>query len=584
MPDFQWSVPALDTTITLPPHMCTNMSEAGRFPALDHLIDWIFDQRDSNLIVVYGDVGQGKTFLLNEVVKDAKSRRPDSSIAPIDFESFRRVRFRRGERVTDGPPESCVLVVDNFDALNAITDEQTSPPDVRDLVDALVAGYRIMVATRRSARDTSDELNRQLHLPIRHINLSVKNPQGISLDVWTISELTEAAESSGSANFRAAVDYLGEGQTFVSSELRRPLTLQMIIRAIGPVTRARRVPSIAELYDLYAEWVLTVDYDKGRSKFRESHKRQILTNIAYDIFSGQRGTYVNTYSASYVRLSERVMETVSQDPMLRRASDTRSLEWTHDFIQNNHFLWPTEASFPLNLRNREYTFVHPSFYEYFVAQGILRRIAFNSSLGIRPGALSEATFRSMIMYFVREYWSAAVEQAIGSIAHRNLQWPDRLLLLNTMETSDEFGQLIRDTDVQYFDDLSNALRQVRSHFIQKAIMYQLVIAGRYAARDYIAEARDSEGEAEMAEERRLLGSHDIDVTTALVKRLGNRNLAAALPITVFRLGQLGSPAAVGPLTKLLREGDCDTELRSLIVEALDRISDRAAVAASGAEA
>jgi len=564
--------------VELPAPMCIRYSPAGprREPAMEAILQWA--KQPSNLLVVYGHVGAGKTWLLNEYMRAVTRQPPAARLIATDYEHVQREHASGGlvgpaadERDLGGVPPQIVL--DNFDSVNSITGEQTSQPDLADVSRLLAAGYRVVLATRRSLADTTDELNRQLRNEFRWPSLGAKEPFVIALDPWSRAELREATQGR-SERLSSVVTYLDRFDAILSEELRRPLMLKMMARLIDRLPTGVRPLSIAQLYDEYISWTLSVDYDRRRSAFRERHKQLILAELAYDIFSGQRGTRASAYTVTHDRMTSRVMEAVWRDPSLGPGMGPKSYEWVQDFVTTNHFLKGRDAPFHFDSQNREFYFAHASFFEYFVAQGILSRVASDSSLGVRPEALSEATFRSLVLYFVREYWSQSVEAAVGSIARRRLAWPDRLLLLYTMEMAEEFGLLLKDVDPKYFTELESALGVVQSWFIQKVIKYQLVIAGRYSAYEYVSEVRSQEGPADRAAERLLLSSGDLDLTSALVRRLMNENLKAGVPIAVYRLGQMGSRAAIPTLVTLVADARSPSETRRLAGEAIEQIRSR----------
>jgi hypothetical protein len=526
----------------------------------------IWRESTSNLCVLYGKAGAGKTTLLRDFAAETHLGAARDGLF-ADFESC------RSKGLEEGQP--ALLILDNFDSVNSITGHQTSYPDLSSLSPALEQGARIVVATRRDPSDSADELGAQLSSELRWARLHARQPMTISLQPWSLDELQAWADGEAGDESAAhrTVAYLKQHRDMLGEDFRGPLILGMLMRVHDRLS-ARTVPiTIAELFDEYTAWALSLDYDLRRSGFKERHKRQILGNVAYDIFSGAPGTDTSIYAVSRNRLAERVMEAVTQEPSLRATIPEPQYAWLQDFVDTNHMMASIDDG-TLDPQVRQFQFVHPSLFEYFVARAMLARLRAGSSLGIRPIALSEATFRSMVLYFVREGWSQAIEDAVAGVASRRLSWPDRLLLLYTMEMSPQFDELLNSCRDEYFDELESHLSIVQSSFIQKAMKYQLILQGRYDPFVYVEEVRSSEQAAETAAERWLHARASFDPTASLLDRLDNPNLRRAAPVAVYRLGQMGNVEAVARLNRIANDLNADVRFRSLAEQALKRIRER----------
>lgn len=554
--------------VVLPPVIAQAVGvDTTRQPALDVMSAW--HESSSNLAVVYGRPGSGKSFLLSELSERFTQQGPATVGHVHNYDPA-------GNNDLDSEaPDHSLFLIDNFDPLNSITGIQTSAPDLSAVAELLRSGHRLVLSTRRSRHDGADELARQLTHALRSDALGVREPLTVELVPWSLDEISAFYSTHGDHSAQRVCAYLREHEQVLGSEFRRPLSLRMLIM-MGERLEKRIPKTLATVYDEYVSWALSRDYDRKQSVFREAHQRTILMRIAYDVFCGQAGTDINTYSVSRTRLTERVMEIVSQEPSLRGEGRVASYEWVADFLSSNHMLVAVQGKSARVHVSTQYAFDHPSFFEFFVAQAILDRLESDSSLGIRANALSEATFRSMVLYFVREAWDSADIASASAIASRPLTWPDRLLFLYMLETSDKFGDLLAQTDKQYFADLEHALPEIKSLFIQKAIKYQLVIIGRYSVWTYLEDIAVQETNSEESSERWLLAGGQRTTTEGLVARLQRPDLEAGAPIAIYRLGQMGDSSALPVLRAALQSSRADTRLSSLISRSIEKIEERSA--------
>lgn len=563
------AVPPGPHNLQLPPTVARIKGDSRhrRVDALDALESWA--KTSSNVAIVFGRAGAGKSYILQALAK-RMAVTGGLTCTQLDFEQLTRGSFEVGAQPAGS---SRIHLIDNFDAINSITGIQTSPPDLSSVSHLLHEGHRLVLATRRQVFDEGDDLGRQLSQPLRSEALGAVEPFIIEMLPWKITEIEGATNAHTEDSVVNVARYLRRHGGLLGDEFLTPLTVRMLA-LMGRRLEESSPTSLARVYDEYVGWALTRDYDRRQSAFKEAHKRRILANIAYDIFCGQQGTTAASYSVSRHRLVERVMEVVSQDPLLRSGRTGENYQWAEDFLSTNHILTVTAHRSSTSHQYPVYAFEHPSFFEYFVAQAIAQRVSSDSSLGIQPNALSEATFRSMTLYFVRENWDADAERSASAIVRRRLTWPDRLLFLYMLEMAPDFGTLLRSVDQSYLDQLSQALPTIDNFFVRKAIRYQLVIAGRLSPWEYIQDLRRNENEDETSSERWLLSGRGENLTNSLITRMNRPDLRPALPIAVYRLGQMGEVSALETLRVMLDSTSPSSALYDLIQESIEKIVGR----------
>ena len=557
--------------LALPPAKVTRgFGEEANLNAAAALDEWLDDEA-SNLAIVMGDFGSGKTTTLEDFVKrhGAGKHRP----------YYSRYADIRVEDLTVSRPDGTyhLLVVDDFDAFNTVAGEQVPSPDLRELVDPLRAVDKILVATRRTSRNRQDELVRQLERPQRYDRFQVRRPTIVELQPYPYEILTKIGGAMQNPAFQDFFQLLAPGGRLASKQLRNPLFLSSTVKESDRL-RAGETWSIAQIYEEYVENVLTEDYDRRRSRIVEPQKRAILAGMADHIFCTAEHELAEDAEASrrgvpYEKVAALVEAEVGPHSHSRVGGERGAYDWTRDFLATSHLAVERSAERLLPLRP-EFYFIHRSFYDLFLARALIAKIAREEALGLNVNAPRPLLFESLTPYFMRGFLSGSMEAAMVRLAQReSLPMTDRLLLLHLLEDHPRFAALLEAAPGEYVSRLEQWLDDVESLFLRKVIMYQLVVLRRRSAYDYVEQARADEQHYDVTRENLTL-TGEVTVTVFQLLRLNNPALASALPIAVYRLGQLGDGTAIDRLLLHSRRPECEPELRALIDEAVARIRSR----------
>jgi len=278
-----------------------------------------------------GAFGAGKTTGLREFASKDNVN--------AEFVSFEQL-VRQEERLEniEGRTHSRIAIIDNFDSINSLLGVQIEPPDLR-AVAHLAAYQRVVLATRRSPYTGGDELIAQLRSEERLMKMGFTSPVIFHLLPWDSKELIEHASRTQNPELSHVADYIGTLPNEDTEYLRRPLVITMLLR-LGPrLNSLQDRPTLAHVYHEYCNVALSTDYDIQRSQIPGLFKKEILSNLAYDIFSGasvERGTTSVDLSVPIERVSERVLETLMRAASFRQRSGVDGYGWTEEFLSTNH--------------------------------------------------------------------------------------------------------------------------------------------------------------------------------------------------------------------------------------------------------
>ncbi|MDX6269290.1 MAG: hypothetical protein QOD28_513 [Acidobacteriota bacterium] len=553
----------------IPAIILVGSPSARSLTVIEGLDEW-FSRSDSNLLVLMGGFGTGKTTSLQRVYSTW-----GDNVEYIFFDQVITLNEGMEEHAIDRLriPNDSIVIVDNFDAVNSLAGFQVTPPDLR-IVGNIARNHRIILSTRRTPEILGDELLSQLGSEIRLTNLGFHNPFVLQLVPWESDQLREHGITNNDQALTAVSKYLEALPPDESAYLRRPLLVIMLLSIGEQLLSFNEQPSVAQIYHQYCHLALSADYDQRRSRILGSLKREILSELAYDIFSGTESNQLHGTSALAVsvgRVSERVLEVVMQDPSLRSTPELTKYGWTEDFLTTNNLFGEISLSTLSEFADKQFGFIHQSFYEYFVSLAIIRRIVGGHALGLELEHLSLATIDSLALAFVKELGGAELRKAIKLLVSRpRLSIADRLVLLYLLEDETDFADILLNSPLEYLDTLDAAQKTANSFFLSKMMRYQLVIAGRYSAEEYVIEVKSHEDEQGLRAEQRL-HSAETAVTAQLIQRLKNPALSRARFITIYRLGQLGDEEAIPSLEMVAA---LDERLRGIAQEAIERIKHR----------
>jgi len=527
-----------------------------RTPMADVVATWSRDA-DSNLLYVCGQMGSGKTSELSVWAMSLEPGQRPNRVSMLETDP-------RGHLEEVAGPGT--IVIEDFDSLSTRSELGSIRPDLSWLRSALTAGARCVVLTRRDPEAETDELTDQVRSPNRLADLGVKNPHVVRINAVTAAELRDFATEVGDERLLKLAEAI-ERADQMSPLLMTPMVLDQLYQThLGGGIFPH---NLYEAYAGYLKYVCGREYDREVSRIPGRVRYQAYVDLAWDIFRGleRRHDGGGPLDVSLVRVAERVQENVQSDRNLRMSKDFLKYEWTADFVAHGHIF---------GLRREDQgmcSFLNSGYYEYFVAEAARGLLSAGRPLGLDEARFGETTMDSPILMFLRAGLTAADLDVVAELAARGrLSWLDRLVCLYFLEEHDQFLPLLQGSPAAYWESLRKSSSQFQSLFLRKATLYQEVVVGRQPAQAYIDLLHAQERAVDLALERQLLRGADVGITDTLLARLENPGLAAARPITIYRLGQMGRNASAIPVLQWAMESDND--LRSLAETAIAQIEER----------
>lgn len=248
--------------------------------------------------------------------------------------------------------------------------------------------------------------------------------------------------------------------------------------------------------------------------------------------------------------------------------------WVQDFISTTPILEPVREGTD-EIDGTRYQFVNPVFYDFFLAESILNRFA----VGLPPGisdeqGLKENTVSSLVLYFLKQRITKSILDRISALAtQETISNIDRLFMIYLLEDHPSVVRVLHAAPTGYRTFLYE-LQSTLTTVLARVVRYQVVLLDGNERRafeflDWVhteqTEHREPEGQLPA-----FIEPHE----KFLLTRLSNKVLAPALPITVFRLGQLGEAEARIALQQLLNDSSISDGLRKVTNEAIAAIDQR----------
>jgi hypothetical protein len=538
--------------------------------AEDLIIRWC-SEKNSNLLVLMGGVGSGKTTIISKIFQSTQKKHTYHDYSKL----IERNRCVEGLFENLQIEKDQIIVIDNFDSVNSMNGIQVEHPDLRG-INKLVerdSSVRIVVLTRRCSHITRDEFWQQLTSD-RLSNFAFNNPYVLRLLPWDVMEIERHGYNNNDQSLVNLSYFLSGIDPIEISSLTTPLFTQMLLSIVDTLEPARNAPLITNIYDRYFNNILGFDFDRQQSKIPRSIKQIILSDLAFDIFSGKTVSTI-----VFDRVTQRVIETVKRDHCLRVNKDLKKYEWTSDFLTTNHIF--EEENNSIRQTDKRFKFIHQSFYEYFVAISIVNKINGGKALDVKLENLSIGVFDSFILSFVKSMGGQELIKAIHAIvAREQLSTADRLILLFLLEDDSSFNDIINKTPIKYLDSIDSlqaSMEKSTNFFLKKMMLYQLVIAGRYSAEFYVNELMMNEDRMGLYAEE-FAHSSQVATTQQLLSRLKNPCLCLARSITVYRLGQLADKSAILSLENFASNLDSkDKFLLQQLKISIAKIKERAGI-------
>jgi len=589
-------------------------SELGKSQAIEVALgDWASEANSSNLLLLMGPFGSGKTAsavrFVRSLLEEFGSRRWRSPIY-LDFREISELAAQsEGDRslfatilkaryptipistlpylLGSNAQKRLVVIVDGYDEAALSGGDSPGPPDIRQLSPFFHPHSKILVACRRSRADSDERLLVDISSPIISSTLGIRNPTILTIEPWSSATVARAIETLPSPSSKAIGLYIIQSKI---EYLRRPLLFRMLIQLDREDLARKEIVSLGHLYDAYFRLILTRDWASGASSISFEVKQSILTGIAEDLFrrspTQESGLPVRSgFGSTRTQLELRVVQAVSDYHARVNATSKNSttFPWTSDFLRTCHIISPVSGG--AEGQELRYHFVHRSFYEYFLAQHLLKTIDRTGTLGLKGREVHEIEdlFDSLVLYFVKNGLTAErIAKLFRLGVSRQADRVELGVLIYLLEDHESLMDIIRNVPSDYANLIRNWERSTESHFLKKMYRYQmaLITGDLEQAFSYIDYLRSRETDEEEDLELRLfsVGTNPADY---LLRRLINPNLLAVRPITIYRLSKFGDTASIETLRNLRdhntsssNSGD-STKLLELLDDAISKIGARA---------
>lgn len=555
------------------------------------LRQWFTEASSSNLAVVLGPFGSGKTdvlvtfaewlrasaaerltmFALYRDVAPGDSRAGDQSLCDRLLKLYKLDAPELQQRVNE-QLAGAVIVIDGFDEVWGST--HRSSPDLTHLRSLLDVNARVVVAARRHFGLAADPFIGQLLDPALLAQAGVKQPIILGLRPPAFDEVKSVLSGTQAAQTTEVLEYLTRFSAKEVQHLFRPLLLQMLLLITDDLSQERAVMSVATLYRRYTNNVLQRDYSQHLSEIPPDAKRLILITAAGDAlkstYSGGAAYSPTVPQCNYDDVSLRVLEVLDKFRLADPSKDR-----TRDFAHTNHLLRPVSAEAWDSQVGRHFDFSHPTFFELFCAEHLLSRLSDRRSLELPDTDFVESLFDSLVPYFLAAYVTTSAYGFLRQLVSREtIGFCERSLCLRLLEDDPELPELMRRVPESYWTTCRQNENRTHSFFLKKIIKFQLILRENSESRalDFVQLIRDDE-RVEHRDLEAYLFATRTSRDSYLLKRLYNENLRAARAVTILRLGQLGGDYALNELRKYPQSG-LSERTTSLLREAIQMIQER----------
>jgi WD40 repeat protein/uncharacterized protein YjbI with pentapeptide repeats len=371
--------------------------ERHRTDAVRYLSEWFRDPKQPPFAAVLGEIGSGKTTMLQMLVR-ALSKDAPQDAPPIFFVDLRDYtgdanptlehllddQLRRHDRsgkltvrdITDAVQTGGALIV--FDGLDEkiipLADGprqrfigelfRVLPPDVMDRPAESGRG-RVIISCRSHyfpsvlalASGFTDQQRAQI------------NPRDYTacfMLPWNEDQVADyLAQTLGKDHVQDALEIIGSVHNLTDLS-RRPYLLSLIAQQIGDLGRDRaagRPVNAASLYQIFVEkWLLR---DEGKHQFTKEHKRLMMERLAADLWRE------NAREWPWPRVAEWLDVFLYENPVI---ADRYSREKIPADILNQDFRTATFFLRPDTSKDG-FRFAHTSLLEFFLASRLIKCLA-----------------------------------------------------------------------------------------------------------------------------------------------------------------------------------------------------------------
>jgi hypothetical protein len=418
------------------------------------------------------------------------------------------------------------LVIDHFDEAAGVASLPRQAPDLR-LVSRHLRRRKVCIVTNRPLTDKSHELVRQLRYATRLEALAVRNLEVVNLEAWPVAAVQRSIDEhlpEASKHF----SNIAAAKNVELGSLLKPMVLRMLLSVLHQRPQDW-IPEYGEIYDLYLEHTLSWDYDQGRSQISSITKREVLTGLAYSLFSGKDRSARRPGVVSSTAIGEALKE-------VQRNPDGTGIGATKDFLTTNRCLvsaQPANDQVP-----DEWVFESKTVFEYFLAEAIVSRYCARMDLGVRESEFNPSILDTRMLYFARRSLARCdPDAATAQLQNSALGKADRMILLYLIEDQPRFVELLLSSPEDYFNYLGEVAQRVDYHFMVKIARFQLVSAGRMSASEYLDFIQLSEEPSHLEVELQICRTPTGNVDY-LETRFRNPSLSNSSAISIYRIAQL----------------------------------------------
>lgn len=521
-------------------------------PLMEALSHWL-ESPESNLFFLTGPSGSGKTIEAREWTASQ--------------EQVRYISMRDGAVDYDALLEEdrSPVVIDDFDLISSSAEEHgVTRPDLSELRSAFTRGGRFVVISKRNLQTERDELVEQLRSPARLEDLGVEAAMVVRVEPVSPSEVRALSEErEGDEKLRSLAVEMERGGRFFPAT---PMVLKHLYASLEEGTPAPRTQW--DGYTVHLKHVCGQPWDRKSSRIPGRVRFQTYCDIAWDLFTGMDEPSSQEQDLIPVpRVSEWLFANLQRDLDITRQRDFLTYEWIADLLDHSEVFGMTGRTKD-SVESAE--FAHETFYQYFVAEGIRDRLRDGRGMALDGARFADMHWGPMVMTFLKAGLQPADIDVVARLSVReSLSWMDRLICLYLTEERDDYGDLLALAPERYWDELEFVQEAFRSPFLRKAAMFQLILRGRASVDGYLG-IMVKEDRAEVSHERDVLGWR-ADITEALIHRLHHPVLAPAVPITAYRLGQMGDITCLSHLEGLT---DLPPSHMDVVRSAIHRIKER----------
>jgi hypothetical protein len=528
--------PATSSRLTFPRARVAVLSglttDRPTIPLIEVLGRWL-ENPESNLFFLTGPSGSGKTI---------EAREWTASKEQVRYISLRDGAVDYADLVDE---DRSPIVIDDFDLISSSAEEHgVTRPDLSELRSAFGRGGRFVVISKRNLQTERDELAEQLRSPARLEDLGVE--EAVVVRVEPISPVEVRAlgeERGGDERLNSLAAEMERGGGFFPAT---PLVLKQLYASIEEGAPAPR--TLWDGYTVHLKHICGQPWDRKSSRIPSRVRFQTYRDIAWDLFTGMDEPGSQEQDLIPVpRVSEWLFANLQRDLDITRQRDFLTYEWIADLLDHPEV-------FGVSGRTRDSVesaeFAHETFYRYFVAESIRDRLRDGRAMALDGARFVHMHLGGMVMSFLKAGFQPGDLDAVARLSVReSLSWMDRLICLYLTEEREDYAELLDQAPERYWDELEFVLEAFQSLFLRKAAMYQLVLRGRVPVDGYLQILDREEDPRTVGRERDALRV-DTDITEALVRRLYHPVLTPAIPITAYRLGQMGDITCLSHLEGL----------------------------------